>query len=272
MSTRPVLWHLEISHYNEKVRWALDHKGIEHERRVLVPGLHMAVALGLTRGRHCTSPVVELDGRRIGDSTAIIRVLEERYPKPPLYPSNPAERRRALELEDYFDEQLGPFIRRLVFHELRGDRARATGLVTRLSPPPMQRLPRLAEQVFALIAMRFGALSTEAAEHAHEKVLIALDHLEAELGTHEYLVGDRFTVADLTAASLFYPLVLPTGGPVQAELPTILARFRDPLKERPGFRWVEGMFRRHRHGTTLDAAHRSALTAPHAQVPRFSDA
>jgi hypothetical protein len=23
----PVLWHLDISHYNEKVRWALDYKG-----------------------------------------------------------------------------------------------------------------------------------------------------------------------------------------------------------------------------------------------------
>jgi hypothetical protein len=29
----PVLWHLEISHYNEKVRWALDYKGVAHVRR-----------------------------------------------------------------------------------------------------------------------------------------------------------------------------------------------------------------------------------------------
>jgi glutathione S-transferase len=262
LSARPVLWHLEISHYNEKARWALDYKAIEHERRVLVPGVHMAVALWLTRGSHYTSPVLELDGRRIGDSTAIIRALEEHYPTPPLYPADPAERRRALELEDFFDEQLGPYIRRLVFHELLSQRAREAGIAARMAPAPLQRFPRLAENVFALIAARFRAVSTTAAEQAHRKVLVALDRLEAELGTNEYLVGGRFTISDLTAASLFYPLVLPAEGPVRDELPTILARFRNPLQERPGFRWAEKMFRRHRNGTTREVADPSPLAAP----------
>jgi hypothetical protein len=35
MNTRPILWHIEISHYNEKARWALDLKGVEHGRRAL---------------------------------------------------------------------------------------------------------------------------------------------------------------------------------------------------------------------------------------------
>ena len=30
----PVLWHIPFSHYSEKVRWALDYKGIAHRRRV----------------------------------------------------------------------------------------------------------------------------------------------------------------------------------------------------------------------------------------------
>lgn len=33
----PVLWQLQISHYVEKVRWALDYKRIPHIRRSLVP-------------------------------------------------------------------------------------------------------------------------------------------------------------------------------------------------------------------------------------------
>jgi glutathione S-transferase len=79
---RPILWHLPISHYSEKVRWALAHKGVEHDRRAPIPGYHMAVALALTRGRHYTLPVIELDGGRIGDSTAIIAALERRHPEP----------------------------------------------------------------------------------------------------------------------------------------------------------------------------------------------
>jgi hypothetical protein len=45
MNARPVLWHIKISHYNEKVRWALEHEGVEHDRKAPMPGAHMAVAL-----------------------------------------------------------------------------------------------------------------------------------------------------------------------------------------------------------------------------------
>ena len=40
----PVLWHLEISHYNEKVRWALDYKSVAHVRRAVTPGLQELTA------------------------------------------------------------------------------------------------------------------------------------------------------------------------------------------------------------------------------------
>ena len=46
-----VLWHIEVSHYNEKARWALDYKGIPHELRVPMPGLHGAQRPALTRGK-----------------------------------------------------------------------------------------------------------------------------------------------------------------------------------------------------------------------------
>src|ERR671937_2963936 len=118
---KSILWHIEISHYNEKARWALDLKGVDHERRTPTPGPHMLVALWLTRGRHKTFPLLEFDREAIGDSTAIIAALERRFPEPPLYPSDPGERRRALELEEFFDEELGPHARLLAFHEATRD-------------------------------------------------------------------------------------------------------------------------------------------------------
>jgi glutathione S-transferase len=78
----------------------------------------MAVALALTRGRAYTFPVLELDGVRIADSTAIIAAIEQRYPEPPLYPDDFADRQRALALEEWFDENVGPYTRRLAFREL----------------------------------------------------------------------------------------------------------------------------------------------------------
>ena len=77
-------------------------------------------------------------------------------------------------------------------------------------------------------------------------MLAALDRLDSELDGNEYLVGDRFTVADLTAAALFYPLVPPPEGPGSRRPPESFESFREPLRDRPGYRYVEEMFRRHR--------------------------
>jgi glutathione S-transferase len=249
--SRPLLWHLPVSHYSEKVRWALDHKRIPHRRRAaIVPGTHMAAAMWLTRDpANFTFPVLELDGETIADSTAIVAALEERFPEGPLYPTDPEQRRRALELEDFFDEELGPYIRQLAFHELGNDRERFETVVRRTVPGPLGRNSAGAvayARVFT--GLRFAARSDAAAEASRRKVLAALDRLEEELGSNDYLVGDSLSVADVTAAALFYPLVLPDDGPLPADEPAPqgLERFRAPLKGRRGFKWVEETFRRHR--------------------------
>src|SRR5205085_10886641 len=113
--SRPLLWHLPISHFSEKVRWALDWKRVPHRRRVMPPGLHQLGGLVLTGGRAFTMPVLVIDRQRIGDSTAIIAALEERFPERSLYPPDEA---RALELEDWFDENVGPAARQWGFNAL----------------------------------------------------------------------------------------------------------------------------------------------------------
>ena len=247
---KPVLWHIEISHYNEKARWTLDFKDVDHERRAPTPGAHMLVALWLTRGRHKTFPVLELDGGAIGDSTAIIAALEGRFPEPPLYPEDPDERRRALELEDFFDEELGPHTRLLAFHEATKDPAIVERFTVDVLPPRLAGVAPVragAARFFSVFTgIRYGVKSDRRAKLAREKILAGFDRLESELGDREYLVGDRFSVADITAASLLYPLVQPPEGPSLPPPPEALERFREPLEDRPGFRWVEEMFRRHR--------------------------
>ena len=54
-------------------------------------------------------------------------------------------------------------------------------------------------------------------------------------------------VADLTAASLFYPVVRPPSFPYPSVQPPEHARaYLDPLAARPGGRWVARMYERHR--------------------------
>jgi glutathione S-transferase len=234
------LWHVPISHYAEKARWALDYKRIPHTRRRLMAGSHPIVTFLLTRGAHQTVPVVTFGRRGVGDSTAIIAELEHRFPDPPLYPADPADRRRALELEDYFDEELGPAIRRLAYHELSRDREAMVELVYKQIPYATGRLqPLLQPGLRMFLDARFGTGSDEKVREAEVKTFEALDRLEAELGGREFLVGDSFTVADLTAASLFYPLALAPEGPWRPEnLPPAWSERAAQHADRPGVRWV----------------------------------
>jgi len=247
---RPILWHIPISHYSEKARWALDYKRLPHRRRALPGGAHMLVALLLTRGESVTFPVLSDDEETIADSTAIIAELERRRPDPPLYPEDPTQRRRALDLEDYFDEELGSPIRLVGWHEITRDPERLAELSARFLPPGVRDDPRAAaaagRYAAAFTGLRYGVKSEDAAERARQSVVVSLDRLEAELDGREYLAGDGFSVADLTAAALFYPLVLPPEGPSLGDPPEAFERWRAPLAQRPGGRWVAEMYRRHR--------------------------
>ncbi len=249
---KPVLWQIDISHYSEKARWALDHKRIDHVRRTPFPGAHIPIAFFLTGGAPPTFPVLQMDGRAIGDSTAIIAALDAKYLDSPLYPSKPEERARALDLEDWFDENLGPHTRLLPFYELIQEPGLLAELAASSVPGPLAKAkPVVGAYARSYASLRWGANSGERAARAREGIVAALDKLEAELaeGEGEFLVGDRLSVADVTAASLFYPLVVPPEGPLSPELPRPAAfeRFRAELRDRPGYRWVEETFRRHRH-------------------------
>lgn len=257
-SDKPILWHLPHSHYSEKARWALAWKGVEHVRKAPPPGAHMAVAAWLTRGAHVTLPVLELDGEHIGDSTAIIGALEARYPEPALYPEDPATRRRALDLEDFFDEGLGPAARLFAFHHARGDRERLGALALELMPAPVRRLPgaRGGAGLFAATfsQVRFRVASEQAEAAARETIVAACDRLEAELEGRKHLAGDSFSVADLTAAALFYPLVLPAEGPsILTGLPHSAQPFLEELRPRPAWAWVERTYARFRKRAPVPA-------------------
>jgi glutathione S-transferase len=245
----PVLWHIEISHYNEKARWALDYKGVPHERRAPLPGvLHPLVAL--TKTRKPTLPVLRLDGQNIGDSTRIIEALEHRYPDPPLYPADPDERRRALELEDFFDEEVAPWVRRIVFYEISRDPQAAADALRTIGSAALPG--RAAALMVRGTARRYGG-NAAVMDEAREKIRAGCDRVLAEVQPSGYLVGDAFSVADLTAAAILYPLA----GPPEfqytlPEFPPTLREFLDDLPDEP-VQWALRMWREHR-GTSAEVA------------------
>ena len=242
----PILWQFRYSHFNEKARWALDFKAIPHVRRSVLPGFHMLPMYWLSG--QSAMPVLQLGGRTIADSTAIIAALEEQYPEPPLYPRNARQRERALALEEYFDEHLGPQLRLAWFFETLPASDFAAAQLTAGADTFTQRSFRVAFP-FVREAMKLKmGLNAESAKAARDEVVTALDRLEAEIQPSGYLVGDHFTVADLTAAALLSPVVMPHEFPypLLRDLPESAARYRTSLARRTGFRWAADIYRRHR--------------------------
>ena len=239
---RTVLWHLELSHFSEKARWALDHKRVPHVRRAPLPGL-TAGPVALVKSGQRRLPMLELDGRAISDSTRIIAALEAHAPDPPLYPADPAERERALALEDFFDEHVAPAVRSYAFHHVTKD---PDHVMAAVMPNATGTKATVMRAMFKLAAPYIRSDYRTGAD-AVDRVRSGMDRLEAELGGRDYLVGDRFTVADLTGAALFTPLVAPPQRPHQPRsLPEPLLELREELTARPGGRWVHEMYARHR--------------------------
>jgi glutathione S-transferase len=253
----PLLWHIPLSHFSEKVRWTLDYKRIAHRRRVL--GADYLIRAWRATGRG-TLPILFLEGRAIGDSTRIIAALEEVYPEPPLYPGDAAARRRALALEDDFDEQLGPALRAAMITPLfRHDPVLALGALTTGMPDKAYQMLRPLVRIFPAFYRFRHKISDAKLDADRGTVNAALDRIEQELQGRAYLVGDAFTVADLTAAAMLSPLLQPPEiqYPLRIELPPYLQEYRATLLRHPAMHWAAGIYRLHR-GPSAELSGRSA--------------
>ena len=192
-----------------------------------------------------TLPALDLDGERTTDSTRIIALLERRFPHPPLYPADAGERSAALDLEDFFDEHAGHELRRAGFYEwlanpkfvsdlLTTGRSRGTGTLMRTMLPGAM-----------LYARRRYRIYPADVERARIKIAAAMDRIIAERKPSGYLVGSSFSVADLAAAALLFPLAWPAELQYPYPQPPEWGAL-ELLTKHPAVEWIREMYRRHR--------------------------
>src|SRR6202171_3720293 len=83
MSTIKLI-HMYASPWAERVRWALNYKGVPYEKQNYQPGVDEEAVKKLTG--QAQVPVLQVNGKVIPDSTAILNWLEEYKPQPALMP------------------------------------------------------------------------------------------------------------------------------------------------------------------------------------------
>ena len=207
MSTAKLIT-IPFSHYCEKARWALDLCGVPYVEDGHLPMFHYVAAR--RAGGKRTVPILVDGATTLTDSTDIIAYADARRPGTLL--GAPA----AIALEDDFDRGLGPAARRWAYFQLL-PRKDLDGVVARDVPRWQYRTFKALRPLVVAMLKRGLGITAEGAARSEQKLDETFAKVDALLADgRPYLCGDRFTVADLTFASLGAPVLQPPEHPYAA--------------------------------------------------------
>jgi glutathione S-transferase len=184
----------------------------------------------------------------VQDSTQIINFLEQRFPNPPLTPADPDQAKEAIEWEEYLDEEIGVTLRRWFYFHTLSDRRRAMRFLCREASGAQRLLFGFAFAPIRRAMIEMMDIHPEPAKDAERRFLIALDKLDSALAHRAFLVGDRFSRADLTACALLSPFCRPGARESQLQelLPEPVCALRNGLQHRRFYHWVSDIYRQQR--------------------------
>lgn len=202
----PILHGANGSPFVRKVKVICAEKSIDYEQDPLIP-------FGVSAEYLKKSPLGKIpcweDGDFVlPDSSCIGQYLDKAYPEPPLYPSDARELGRALWYEEYADTRLTEVLTPFFFERY------IKKLLMQQEPDEERLKPILAE-----------------------KVPQAFDYLEGELADRDYLVGNRFSFADVAMGSPFVNFSA-VGEGVDAGRWPRLAAYVERIHGRPSYKGV----------------------------------
>lgn len=240
---------IPISHYCEKARWALTKLKLPYVEEAHMPPFHRFATSRV--GGKLTPVLVTKDGV-FTDSTDILQYLDKIAPdNAKIYPTNPQMRRQVEELEDLFDEQLGPATRRWGYFHVMNDSKFMQSRWTQGVP--------FFEQVFFPVVFPFMRsvvrqtfnITPETAAQAYEQIKSIFEKVNVLLADgRTYLVGDSFSAADITFAALAAPTISPPEHPMKSvplqELPPKMASEIREFQETPAGAYVLRLYRNRR--------------------------
>jgi glutathione S-transferase len=148
-------------------------------------------------------PVIDDGETRIGDSTDIIRYLDERYPEPSVIPADPRDRALAYMLEDWADESLYFYEMYLRF-ALKHNAKRWVPVLSKSDGGLMRALAsRLVPRAIGK-KLRSQGLFFKGTERIVIEVESHIAAISDLLGDREWLVGDHISSADISVFAQLY--------------------------------------------------------------------
>ncbi|WP_293346523.1 MULTISPECIES: glutathione S-transferase family protein [unclassified Microcoleus] len=204
---------IPISHYCEKVRWALDLLKIPYVEEQHVPAFHRSV----TRKYGGSSvPILVAKSGIFTDSTDILHYLNTLSSSDfCLYPEQAELRREVEELEELFDTRLGVDIRNWGYY-YRLDNRQTMRKAWCKGTPLFERVGfEIAFPFISAKVRQLYSITAESAALSLQGIREVFEIVNQRLADDRpYLAGDRLSAADLTFAALAAPVLQPREHPV----------------------------------------------------------
>ena len=245
---KPRLIAIALSHYCEKVRWAMDYLDIDYIEEDHAPPFHQQYT---SRHGGSSVPVLVTSSEAFTDSHDILQYLDSISESDKLYPENAELRDRVKTLEKLFDEKLGVATRTWAYHYAMqqplkvaiawGLKAPITEKVRAIFGFP--KIPQILKQFYNITPATKDAALKDIRE------VFAVVKKELDSG-QKYLVGNSLTAADLTLAALSSPVILPPNHPIYSsdltKMPPERLKVVEEFRSTPAGELVMRMYREDR--------------------------
>jgi glutathione S-transferase len=241
------LYTFAMSHYSEKIRWVLDHSQIPYREVCMSPVFHMLPALRMGKQGQTTLPILRTPKTAIQNSPRILDWLIDNHGPLDTLPASHLQGVR--DIEQRFDG-IGKDVARFLYANSFGS---ADDHILRLwtdhASKAQAAFLRAAYPFVRWAFRRKLSITPKRAELARQRITREINWLDAQLADGRlYLVNQRFSAADITAAALLAPIACPAQHPVYGDpqFASSMAGAIEPWRHRKALQWVRRMYDLHR--------------------------
>lgn len=242
------LYQFPISHYCEKARWALQIKQLEFHEINSPPGLHkLILKIRAPQARPpLTVPLLTDGNSLIQGSSAIVDFAQRNPQGPPLGFDDPDLMRECQQKEQFLTDEVAPVLRSIAYGFFLPRKKFLLQTWGMGLPTAARAWLLIAYPVLKRLISRM--YDTENLHVHHTRFNSALERLDSECERSHFLIGNRFSRADLAMAALLAPLDFPAEHPYPwpGPYPEDYRTFCLQHAERPCIRRVHSLYRNFR--------------------------
>jgi glutathione S-transferase len=246
---KPTLIAIAISHYCEKVRWAMDYLDIDYVEEDHAPPFHRKYT---SRHGGTSVPVLVVNDKAFTDSKDILDYLDTIAPDKQLYPQDLELRQQAETLEALFDDKLGVATRCLGYYYAIQQQPWSVLAAWGIGTSLLEKIKCAVAfpKTVSWLKENYN-VTTQGKEAALQDLKEVFDIVNQKLNSgQQYLLGNNLSSADITFAALASPVLRPEHHPFYnsqlSKVSTEMVAVIKELRETPAGELVMRMYREHR--------------------------